>query len=57
MYGGELDAGPRPGGGWRLVARIPVEPVALTDGDVPPGPVALDGRDVPVPPEFLAAST
>jgi signal transduction histidine kinase len=24
VYGGELDAGPRPGGGWRLAARIPL---------------------------------
>ena len=34
VYGGELDAGPRPGGGWRLAARIPLEPVAL-DGAGP----------------------
>ena len=40
VYGGELDAGPRPGGGWRLVARIPLEPVA---------------GDLPVPPEFQGA--
>ena len=26
VYGGELDAGPRPGGGWRLTARVPLEP-------------------------------
>jgi signal transduction histidine kinase len=32
VYGGELDAGPRPGGGWRLMARIPLEPAA---GDLP----------------------
>jgi signal transduction histidine kinase len=32
VYGGELDAGPRPGGGWRLTARIPLDPVA---GDLP----------------------
>jgi signal transduction histidine kinase len=32
VYGGELDAGPRPGGGWRLTARIPLEPAA---GDLP----------------------
>jgi len=28
IYRGELDAGPRPGGGWRVSARIPLEPVA-----------------------------
>jgi signal transduction histidine kinase len=32
VYGGELDAGPRPGGGWRLTVRIPLEPAA---GDLP----------------------
>jgi signal transduction histidine kinase len=37
VYGGELDAGPRPGGGWRLATRIPLEPAA---------------GDLPVPPEF-----
>ncbi|HEX5299399.1 MAG TPA: sensor histidine kinase [Streptosporangiaceae bacterium] len=26
LYGGELDAGPRPGGGWRVRAVIPLEP-------------------------------
>jgi signal transduction histidine kinase len=26
LYGGELDAGPRPGGGWRVRVRIPLEP-------------------------------
>jgi signal transduction histidine kinase len=41
VYGGELDAGPRPGGGWRLAARIPVEPAAA---------------ELPVPPSFQAAS-
>ena len=25
LYGGSLDAGPRPGGGWRLRARVPLE--------------------------------
>jgi len=42
VYGGELDAGPRPGGGWRLTARIPLEPAA---------------GDLPVPPEYQAAAT
>jgi signal transduction histidine kinase len=42
VYGGELDAGPRPGGGWRLAARIPLEPVA---------------REQPGPADFRAAST
>jgi signal transduction histidine kinase len=28
IYHGELDAGPRPGGGWQVSARIPLEPVA-----------------------------
>jgi signal transduction histidine kinase len=35
VYGGEIDAGPRPGGGWLLRARIPVEaPMRGKDGDV-----------------------
>ena len=37
VYRGELDAGPRPGGGWRLTVRIPLEPAAGV---------------LPVPPEF-----
>ena len=45
VYGGVLDAGPRPGGGWRLAVRVPLEPVTG------------DGRpDLPGPPHFLAAS-
>jgi signal transduction histidine kinase len=42
VYGGELDAGPRAGGGWRLMARIPVAEAA-------PGSLA-------VAPEFLGAA-
>jgi signal transduction histidine kinase len=42
VYGGELDAGPRPGGGWRLAARIPLEPEA---------------GGLTVPPEFQQAAT
>jgi signal transduction histidine kinase len=41
VYGGELDAGSRPGGGWRLAARIPLEPAT---------------GELPVPPLFQAAS-
>jgi signal transduction histidine kinase len=40
VYGGELDAGPRPGGGWRLAARIPLGGVAAAAGDVAAGNVA-----------------
>ena len=39
VYGGELDAGPRPGGGWRLAARIPLGAAAAA-GDVAAGNVA-----------------
>jgi hypothetical protein len=28
LYGGQLDAGPVPGGGWLVRARLPVDPVA-----------------------------
>jgi signal transduction histidine kinase len=30
LYGGELTAGPRSGGGWLLTARIPVEPAVVS---------------------------
>jgi signal transduction histidine kinase len=48
VYGGELDAGPRPGGGWRLTARIPLEP--------PPAPPQFQAEPGPAPPQFQAAS-
>jgi signal transduction histidine kinase len=49
LYGGELDAGPRPGGGWRVGATIPLEPVA--DGDA-------DGdEDLVIQADFQATST
>jgi signal transduction histidine kinase len=32
LYGGELDAAPRPGGGWRVRARFPVEPLQAGPG-------------------------
>jgi signal transduction histidine kinase len=32
LYGGELDAAPRPGGGWRVRAHFPVEPLSVSLG-------------------------
>ena len=29
LYGGELDAGPQPGGGWLVHARLPIDPAAV----------------------------
>jgi signal transduction histidine kinase len=53
LYGGELDAGPRPGGGWRVRARIPLEGLRASarlggpaEGGEPAGPVR---------PEFLGS--
>ncbi len=48
VYGGELAAGPRPGGGWRLVARIPLDPLAAPNDRQGPG--------LPVPPQYQSAS-
>jgi signal transduction histidine kinase len=49
LYGGELDAGPRPGGGWRVRARIPLEGSARVGGHGGRG-----GPAAPVRPQFLA---
>jgi signal transduction histidine kinase len=46
LYGGELQAGPRPGGGWLVTARIPVDPGVLELDSQQPG--ALGRRLVPV---------
>jgi signal transduction histidine kinase len=36
LYGGELDAGPQPGGGWLVRARLPIDPAAVAGaGDQP----------------------
>jgi len=35
LYGGEFAAGPRPGGGWLVQARMPVEPAQIP-AEVPP---------------------
>ena len=60
VYGGELDAGPRPGGGWRLAARIPLEPATAVEPTAGVEPaVAMEpvAGDVLVPPEFQVAPT
>jgi signal transduction histidine kinase len=49
VYGGELDAGPRPGGGWRLAARIPIEPAAA---ELPVPQAFQGGAELPVPEAF-----
>jgi signal transduction histidine kinase len=42
LYGGQLDAGPVPGGGWLVRARLPVDPAV--SGPAVSGP-AVSGRD------------
>jgi signal transduction histidine kinase len=49
LYGGELDAGPRPGGGWRVRARIPLEGSGRMGRHGEGG-----GPAPPVRPQFLA---
>jgi len=60
LYGGELDAGPRPGGGWRVRARIPLEPAGGPGGPLA-GAADAGGREAGVPglpwPEVRARST
>ena len=60
VYGGELDAGPRPGGGWRLAARIPLDPAAGVDPAARVEPTArvepAAGVEAAVPPGFQAAA-
>ena len=53
LYGGELDAGPRPGGGWRVRARIPLEGLGVSARL--DGPADGVGPAAPVRPEFLAS--
>ncbi|HEY6275964.1 MAG TPA: ATP-binding protein, partial [Streptosporangiaceae bacterium] len=36
LYGGELAAGPQPGGGWLVKARLPVEPAEMPAEVTPP---------------------
>jgi signal transduction histidine kinase len=42
LYGGELDAAPRPGGGWRVRARFPVDALPASPGYL--APAASAGR-------------
>jgi len=46
MYGGEFDAGPRPAGGWRVTARLPLDPQPADGADAGP---ARDRALAPVP--------
>jgi len=59
LYGGELDAGPRPGGGWRVRARIPLEGLGVLGvlgvSARLGGPADGGGPAGPVRPQFLAA--
>ena len=60
LYGGELDAGPRPGGGWRVRARIPLEPAGGPGGPLA-GAADAGGQEAGMPglpwPEVRATST
>jgi len=47
LYGGDLAAEPRPGGGWLVRARMPVEPVSRPA--VAPRPAAQAATSVPIP--------
>jgi signal transduction histidine kinase len=47
LYGGAFDAGPRPAGGWRVTARLPLEP-QCADGAA--GAPAADRTPVPARP-------
>ena len=45
LYGGELNAGPRPGGGWLVRARLPVDPPAVTGAEQPAGGLAASAAE------------
>jgi signal transduction histidine kinase len=40
LYGGEFDAGPRPAGGWRVTARLPLDPQPADGGAAQDSPLA-----------------
>jgi signal transduction histidine kinase len=54
LYGGELDAGPRPDGGWRVRARLPVDPAAAASAAGQPA-AGLASRTAEQPAAGLAS--
>ena len=46
LYGGELAAGPRPGGGWLVRARLPIDPAGVAGPGGSPPRVWCPGRRV-----------
>ena len=49
LYGGEFDAGPRPAGGWRVTARLPLEPQPADTTDTADAGPAPGSVLAPVP--------
>ena len=56
LYGGELAAGPRPDGGWRVRARLPVDPTAGASAAGQPA-AGLASRTAEPPAAGLASRT
>jgi signal transduction histidine kinase len=49
LYGGAFDAGPRPAGGWRVTARLPLDALVDQPADGGDGGPAQDSSLAPVP--------
>jgi len=56
LYGGKLDAGPQPDGGWRVRARLPVDPAAGASAAGQPA-AGLASRTAEQPTAGLASRT